>query len=112
MINLHNIAVIGHDAEPLLVRLYKGEQGEAVWRRRDADGQSMAWSAAPTLHLPGNVTVNSVLSADGAVADAIATWTISLIDVNTVESAIGSSPGEARVKISGRTMFLGEVSIR
>jgi hypothetical protein len=104
-------AYIGHKPALLSVDLLSGETGEAAWVAKGPDGTPIPWSSAPVLHLPGDVVVTATLSAEGAVADARATWLITAPDVATVKAAIGSQAGEARVKVGGRTMFRGNARV-
>ena len=93
------------------MRLISGETGEAAWVTKGPDGTPIPWSSAPVLHLPGDVTVTAVLSAEGAVADARATWLIAAPDVAAVSATIGSKAGRARVRVGGRTLFEGTVRV-
>ena len=104
-------AYIGHQPADLEVRLISGETGEAAWVTKGPDGLPLAWSSAPVLHLPGDVTVTAALSAEGAVADARATWLIAAPDVAAVSATIGSKAGRARVRVGGRTLFEGTVRV-
>ena len=105
-------AIIGHTPAELEVRLIVGETGDAVWVSKGPDGLPLAWSSAPVLHLPGDVTVTAALSAEGAVADARATWAITAEQVAAVYAVTGPRQGDARVKVGGRTLYDGKVTVK